>query len=685
MNEENIDIPERSYWAFLSYRRADNLEQDRNWASWLHMQVEHYDVPSILIGKRNKYGAKIPEKIFPIFRDEKDLPADSSLRDSIHSALENSSTLIVLCSPRAVDSRYVADEISYFISLGKGKRIIPAILAGEPGDPLNECFPAQLRELTVGNNRNKIWTGDSQPLAADFRLDNGEEGFTSPETYRHKLEQESSLSRKQVERTADAYEQKCQSAKLKIIAGVLGVGLDDLQRRDKAYRLEREKQKTRILRRWLGVVIGLGLITVAAGFLANSMRIESERARSDAEDLIAFLQDDAKVTLSQVGRLDLMESLNKAVFGYLDKNYDSTSGLRHRVKAKAEYDKAVLFLELGRTSDAKKPLEQAVKNSKTAAKLQRRDNWLDVAAVASYKYGEILYNEGKLIEATEFLDEAGQLATRSLDLDPGNAYALTAQYGRNFILANIKAKQGLYDEALSDLFELNAWFENERAARFGKTEMDHVIIMTQISRIASDAGRHLKAIEVATQALQLSQDVTPGEQRDRAGVMARLQLATVLELSTNLKKAARILEQALVTSRQRLGIEPRSREWNGLTLRISRALADIYALDGENAKAYNRLEEVISCARLLHQMDSTSTEDIQMLVDSLLDQARFVMLKSYPDVSAAVVNASERGAQALGILRFAQKANIPPVFPNGWSEQFDELKIKIEAIQVDDN
>ena len=35
----------QDYLAFISYRHADNAEEDRQWATWLHQQLEIYDVP----------------------------------------------------------------------------------------------------------------------------------------------------------------------------------------------------------------------------------------------------------------------------------------------------------------------------------------------------------------------------------------------------------------------------------------------------------------------------------------------------------------------------------------------------------------------------------------------------------------------------------------------------------------
>jgi hypothetical protein len=85
---------------FLSYRHADNKEEGRQWASRLHQALEGYEIPADLIGKINGNGESIPASLYPVFRDEEELPADGDLTRNIQQALENSALLVVLCSPR---------------------------------------------------------------------------------------------------------------------------------------------------------------------------------------------------------------------------------------------------------------------------------------------------------------------------------------------------------------------------------------------------------------------------------------------------------------------------------------------------------------------------------------------------------------------------------------------------------
>jgi hypothetical protein len=159
------------YWCFISYRHADNREQDRKWASWLQQELERYEIPGDLVGTLNNNGEKVPERIYPVFRDEESLPADAHLGERINQALDRSRYLLVLCSPCAVESRYVNDEIKWFQDNGRNDRVIMAIIDGEPGDAERECFPAALREI-----RDEPGADAPEPLAADFRLPDGSEG-----------------------------------------------------------------------------------------------------------------------------------------------------------------------------------------------------------------------------------------------------------------------------------------------------------------------------------------------------------------------------------------------------------------------------------------------------------------------------------------------------------------------------
>src|SRR5437763_1956087 len=147
------DVPSslRRYWAFISYSQRDEV-----WAKRLHKFLETYRIPRPLIG-RELDGEKIPPRLIPIFRDRDELPGNPDLGAKINDALSASRSLIVICSPSAASSQWVDREISTFKSMGRGGRVFPLVVAGEPGASENrsnealECFPRSVRfEVTDG-------------------------------------------------------------------------------------------------------------------------------------------------------------------------------------------------------------------------------------------------------------------------------------------------------------------------------------------------------------------------------------------------------------------------------------------------------------------------------------------------------------------------------------------------------
>src|SRR5262245_36584727 len=175
------------YQAFLSYSH-----RDREAAEWLHRALENYRVPKDLIGRPTPVGP-IPKSLRPIFRDRDDFSAGDSLTQKTLEALQNSSFLIVLCSPHAAASRYVNDEIRHFKATGRSDRVIPVIVDG--GDAEHECFPPALRFKVLPDGQ--LSEEREELIAADIRT------------------------------AGDGKE----VAKLKVIAGLLGLGLDEIVHR----------------------------------------------------------------------------------------------------------------------------------------------------------------------------------------------------------------------------------------------------------------------------------------------------------------------------------------------------------------------------------------------------------------------------------------------------------------------
>jgi MTH538 TIR-like domain (DUF1863) len=274
----------RSYSAFISYRHSDNRETGRRWADWLQQAIETYEVPRDLVGKKNKYGEPIPATLYPVFRDESELPAGPDLPQALYRALEESASLIVLCSPRVCGSLYVAEEIRYFKALGKGGRILALIIEGIPNASLAgnieaatkpdlECYPEPLRFGKADENGVIDWNVPTNPYYADVRPKGGhEQGYTIPAAYRAALERSFDYNRSELRRAEKRFADQLKIAQLKLIAGLLGVSFGELEKRDAKWRAQKRRRRALIL----APLIMLGL---AAAVFADVQRRRATAAQ----------------------------------------------------------------------------------------------------------------------------------------------------------------------------------------------------------------------------------------------------------------------------------------------------------------------------------------------------------------------------------------------------------------------
>lgn len=211
------------YWAFISYSHGDE-----EFAAWLHRRLETFVVPADLVGKPHPLG-EVPGRLFPVFRDLDELPGSSNLGAKIEEALVSSRYLIVVCSTRSARSHWVNKEILLFKSKGGGNRVLPIMIDGAPrvsagieseGD---ECFAPALRHKV--DEEQRILDLPDEPIAADARKD-------SPGRDR---------------------------AFLKVVAGLLEVGFDDLFQRETRRRVRE--------RRWRVSVVLASILLLGATYV----------------------------------------------------------------------------------------------------------------------------------------------------------------------------------------------------------------------------------------------------------------------------------------------------------------------------------------------------------------------------------------------------------------------------------
>jgi len=374
------DPPAPRYWAYFSYSHRDEAD-----AKWLHGALEKYRVPRTLVGRPGPHGPS-PSSFVPIFRDRQELAAADNLERRIREAIEQSRFLIILCSPAAATSHWTNQEIVTFKRLHPAGTILAAIVAGEPfasaipGRESEECFPPALRvEL---DKRGRATAKRAEPLAADLR--EGRDGR--------------------------------RMGLLKIVAGMLGVGLDDLVQRE----TQRRQKRLTLL-----VAASLGGMTVTSGLAlaAVKARDEAREQRREAEGLVGFMLGDLRTKLEPLGRLDALGSVGARALAYFesqDKSDLSDAALTQRSKA---------LTLLGEIASDRGDLDGALRRYREAttgsAEALRRapDDPQRVFDHAQNVFwvGEIARQRGQTSRAEASMREYKKLSRRLIAIDPSEA------------------------------------------------------------------------------------------------------------------------------------------------------------------------------------------------------------------------------------------------------------------------
>lgn len=260
------------YRVFLSYSHVDS-----QWARWLIRRLEGYRVPRRLHGRMAPIGL-VGARIAPVFRDRDELPTASALGETIEAALRASETMVVICSPSAAKSAWVQAEILAFKRLHGERRVFGFIVAGDAKaiGTAGDCFPPALRAEVDADG--SMTARPAEIIAADARSQ------------------------------GDGRDQ----ALVRLMAGLLGVGYDELRQREQT-------------RRWIRWSVGALAAMVALGLAATTWRahnaealarIDAQRRQAGGEELMAFLLDDVKTKLEKAEKLDSVDKAGERIMAY---------------------------------------------------------------------------------------------------------------------------------------------------------------------------------------------------------------------------------------------------------------------------------------------------------------------------------------------------------------------------------
>jgi len=558
------------YWAYLSYSH-----RDESYAKWFHAALEKFTVPPAMVGRETANGP-IPKSFAPIFRDRQELAASHDLGSRIREALAGSRFLIVLCSPAAAASHWTNEEIAVFKRLHPDSRVLAAIVAGEPwaslmpGHEAEECFPPALR--TQFDSRGRPTRKRAEPIAADLR--EGRDGR--------------------------------RMGMLKVAAGMLGVGLDDLVQRDAQ---RRQKRLTYIAAASLA---GMALTSGLAVF-AFDKRDEARDQRREAEGLVGFMLGDLRQKLEPIGRLDALDAVGGRALKYFeeqDKSELSDEALAQRSKA---------LTLIGEIANTRGDLDGALKRYRealaTTAEFVRRypddpQKLFDHAQNVFY-VGQISYQRGALNHAEAAWREYKRLAERMVALAPdNNDYRLEVVYSNNS-LGSVLMDQRRYREAAAIYQSSLAIAESLAAAEPRKRDYQFRVsnALAWLADAHEYSGTLDRALAERERQLRLLVDMQRVDPRDteiqRYMMTARRSIGRLLASEGDIAGGLKESLAGVAISDSLHRIEPDNTEWLQANASGRFDLADLQLSTGDIAGAASTTRAACDIVDRLVQRDSS--------------------------------------------------------------------------------
>lgn len=585
--------PACRYRAFISYSH-----RDKAWAGWLHRALETYAVPKRLVGQATAFG-EIPARLAPIFRDRDELASATDLGRKVNEALAQSENLLVICSPHSATSHWVNEEVLAFKRLGRSERIFCLIVDGEPGASelpgraAEECFAPALRHPLGADG--ELSHERTEPIAADVRP--GKDGKAN--------------------------------AKLKLIAGMLDVGLDVLKRRELQRRTRRMAALATLALIVMAVTTVLAITALIARHAAVVASQAAERRQKQAEDLVGFMLGDLNDKLRQVSRLDILEAVDDQAMNYFQSlpTADVTdAALAQRAKALEKIGS--VRLDQGHLSAAMESFRAASKLDATLAEAAPADasrqhayaRVLTFVGMTHWYQGQLDAAQRNFVSAQTVLQRVGLNAADNLPLqyelamlDNNIGHVLEAR-------GQLDEAAGYYQKALVLSRKLVAaspdkteWVLELGGAHnnFGKLALMRGDLAIAVAEYAAD-----DTIETALSA----RDPRDHDQRESM-LTVRAILGRTLALTGDIEAGMRDLQQAVDIATQLTKVDPNNTSFQEHLALYSSQLGRLRRLSGDLPAAQALNAQSLAIFLVLTKQDPANVGRQREFAEAQLEQA----------------------------------------------------------------
>jgi hypothetical protein len=562
------------YKAFLSYCHVDE-----SWAAWLHKSLESYRVPRRLVGQSGSHGT-VPARLTPIFRDRDELSSGVDLSEHIKDALADSESLLVVCSPNAVQSRWVNEEIRHFRSLGRERRIYCIIVDGDPqaSDPQLGCFPPALLEHEDNQQ--------AEPMAADVR----------------KWADGKSL------------------AKLKLAAGILGIRLDELRQRE----LQRKRRLQVFSSVLLLAIAALVVFSIQSRLAEKDARLAREAQQASAESMLAsFLEQNER--LGDVADIETRKAFGEVLSGYLAELDPADLTLESRRQLGVVLlNQGVILRDESQLDDAMRVFMSARETLQLLVDESRGDaQALFELSQVEYWIGQVHVDHGRMKEASASYQAYADVSAALHALEPENAdWTMEAAYAQSN-LGNLESIKSPSDPQLTLQFHQAALELNQEAGRqdakyereLAESHANLADAWLGVCGLPQAMEHRLKNVELAALHFQLN---TASNTLKQDYAYALSGLFSVQLKTGELELAGESIRQSLELLKELAEKDPSNLKKRRNVLRMEAKRAFLLELSGNSDQSW------ILSHRIMEELKDLFEQEQEIRIDSSLTYSEFL-------------------------------------------------------------
>ena len=373
----------------------------------------------------------------------------------------------------------------------------------------------------------------------------------------------------------------------------------------------------------LFVAVIFGVVSYRQSRRAERAKVAADKAarhanlaRNDAGKLINYMTTDLRDKLKPIGRLDLLDEVNRRVLDY----YESLGNENNSPDILSQWSVALansgnIQKDRGDLPDALKSYNESLLiREQLAHKDPSKSDWQRNWALAIANVGDVLFLQGNSSAALERYQAALKILQGLVKGQPGNIQVRRDLSGIEESIGSVLENRGDLGAALQSYQDCLAIRQQLKSEEANKAEGDHDIslVLLKIGRVLLRQGSATNAINSYRDSLAIQQRLVEAEptnamwQQELAS--SQEQLGRGLTDQGDLVGALAMYKDSLQILSQLTERDPSNAAWQRMLALSYSALSDVYERQGDLAAALESCRRSLDLYKILAKRDPSNSD-----------------------------------------------------------------------------